>query len=192
MASAGISHARDCGESVCEKESMTQLKDHPIMITLSDAIAGAGFLAGIVLSGRALVRQEEDGKWWMYGVRPAALAESGKTVEDAFLRFRARYQEVLFDFAEEASNFEEFKKAVERFFSEPDADDEDERAWDNALKAIRAEGLNPPEEFSGLPRQVPESTPSRISVEQLNDAEKRFTSSDNVKDTYSFPCSLAA
>jgi hypothetical protein len=72
---------------------MKELNEHPLMITLRDAISGDGFLAGITLSGRALMRKEDDGKWWMYGVRPAALAESGTTVEEAFLHFRGRYQE---------------------------------------------------------------------------------------------------
>ena len=52
--------------------------EHPIMLTLRDVISGDGFLAGITLSGRALMRQE-DGAWWMYGVRPAAIAEYGET-----------------------------------------------------------------------------------------------------------------
>jgi predicted RNase H-like HicB family nuclease len=112
-------------------------QDHPIMITLRDTISGDGFLAGITLSGRALMRKEE-GKWWMYGVRPAALAESGETIEEAFARFRNRYKEVLFDLAEENATFDSFKVAVEQFFYETDADSEDERLWEEALKAIRA------------------------------------------------------
>ena len=48
------------------------------MLTLQDAISGNGFLAGITLSGRALMRKEDDGKWWMYGVRPAGF---GRVVE---------------------------------------------------------------------------------------------------------------
>ena len=58
--------------------------NHPIMLTLKDAISGQGFLAGITLSGRALMRHE-DGKWWMYGVRPGGIAE-------CFLLHRARPQ----------------------------------------------------------------------------------------------------
>jgi hypothetical protein len=77
-------------------ETTVDLKDHPIMITLQDTISGNGFLAKITLSGRTLMRQEDD-KWWMYGVRPAAIAESGCTVAEAFLRFRQAHKEVLFD-----------------------------------------------------------------------------------------------
>ena len=175
-----------------KKENMSQLNEHPLMITLRDAISGDGFLAGITLSGRALMRKEDDGKWWMYGVRPAGLAESGNTIEEAFLHFRGRYSETLFDLAQENSSFEEFKKEVERFFYEPDADGEDERLWENALMAIRTGGTQPPDEFSGLDRKSPESTPSQITIEMLNEAGKRFMPSDNVRDTYSLPCAVAA
>jgi hypothetical protein len=172
---------------------MNEPKEHPLMITLRDAISGDGFLAGITLSGRALIRKEDDGKWWMYGVRPAAVAESGNTIQEAFSNFRGRYQEILFDLAQENSSFEDFRKEVERFFYEPDANGEDERLWENALTAIRSGSFSPPDEFSGLERKSPETTPSQITVELLSPAAgKRFMPSDNVRDTYSIPTSRAA
>ena len=82
--------------------------NHPIMVTLRDVISGTDFLAGITLAGRALMRNE-DGQWWMYGVRPAGIAESGGTIDEAFLRFRNRYKEVLFDLAEENKTFDSFR-----------------------------------------------------------------------------------
>ncbi len=48
-----------------------EINHHPMMFIFRDTISGNGFLAGITLSGRALM-MEEDGKWWMYGVRPGA------------------------------------------------------------------------------------------------------------------------
>ena len=51
---------------------------YPLMFTYRDVISGDGFLAGITLSGRALMIKEND-EWWMYGVRPGAIAETGKT-----------------------------------------------------------------------------------------------------------------
>src|ERR1039457_2003600 len=110
MACIGTLDALDDDVLVCPlaKENMNELKHHPLLITLRDAISGDGFLAGITLSGRALMRKEDDGKWWMYGVRPAGLAESGNTPEETFLRFRGRYKEILFDLAEENHNFNGF------------------------------------------------------------------------------------
>jgi hypothetical protein len=176
------------GERMAETVRLTE---HPILITLRDVISGDGFLAGITLSGRALMRQE-DGAWWMYGVRPAPIAESGETIDEAFSRFRNRYKEVLFDLAQESRDFDEFKASVERFFYESDEDSADERSWEEALKAIRAANCAPPEPFAKLPREAAESKPSQITVERLNRADARFRPSDNITDTYSVPMAHAA
>ncbi len=162
---------------------MSAIAQHPLIFTLRDAISGDGFLAGITLSGRALMEQGDDGKWWMYGVRPGALAESGDTPQETFLRFRNRYKEILFDIAQEHRTFDDFKREVERFFYEPD--EEEERRWEDALRAVRAGNLVPPEPFSALPREEPEKRPSQITVEQLDREGRRFMPSDNVPDTFS-------
>jgi predicted RNase H-like HicB family nuclease len=165
------------------------------MLTLQDTISGNGFLARITLSGRALMRKEEDdGKWWMYGVRPSGIAASGENIEDAFLRFRGRYKEILFDIVQESKSFEAFDAEVERFFNETDADNEDERLWESALRAIRSGSCQPPSPFENLPRRSPESNPSFIKVERV-DAEAKdisLTPSDNVPDTYAYSFPKAA
>ena len=165
------------------------LKNHPILITLQDTVSGDGFLARITVSGRTLMRQEEDGKWWMYGVRPAAIAESGGTVDEAFLRFRQAYTEVLLDIVQESKNFDEFRAEVERFFNESDVD---EQAWEEALKAVRDRRIAPPEALAKLPRQSPDSRPARIEVERLDGKIKPFAASDNVTITYSIADKQAA
>lgn len=158
------------------------LKDHPILITLQDTISGDGFLARITVSGRTLMRHEEDGKWWMYGVRPAAIAESGSTVDEAFFRFRQAHSQVLLDMVLESKNFDEFRAEAERFFNETDVD---EQAWESSLKAVRDQHIAPPEAFAKLPRQSPDTRPARIEVERLDGMIKPFTASDNVTIAYS-------
>lgn len=107
---------------------------HPLLFTFRDAISGENFLAGITVSGRILM-VEEDGKWWVYGVRPAAIAESGESPQQALVNFRNRYKEVLFDIAADYRTFKDFHDEVERFFYEQDL--EEERKWETALKEIR-------------------------------------------------------
>lgn len=175
----------ECGDSATEGDGMAEQGEHPIMLTLRDAVSGDGFLAGITVTGRALIRKENDGKWWMYGVRPGGIAESGMTIEETFLRFRNRYKETLFDIAHENHQFDDFKTEVERFFYE--ADEEDERRWEDSLRAIRTNNVTPPEPFASLPRESPESKPAQITVERLDAEGKRFMASDNVRDTYSVP-----
>jgi len=169
-----------------------EVKDmnHPLLFTFRDTISGDGFLAGITLSGRALMLNEDDA-WWMYGVRPGAIAESGCSPQESFLRFRNRYREVLFDIASEHRTFEAFKQEVERFYSEPDP--EEERRWEDALNKIRSANVNPPAPFfSDLPRETPENRPSQIAVERLDGQSRRFMPSDNVPDRYYSATPIAA
>ncbi len=159
---------------------------HPLMFTFRDMISGEGFLAGTTCSGRALMLQEDE-KWWMYGVRPGAIAESGNTPQEAVFNFRNRFKEVLFDIASDCKNFPEFKLAVENFFYERSAMDQDEKKWEQAVKAIRSGQLVVEAPFPELKRQAPEDRPSGISVERLDGENKRFMPSDNVPDTYVLP-----
>lgn len=91
------------------------------------------------------------------------------------------------DIAQESESFEVFKVEVERFFNDPDADDADERLWNDALREIRTNNLTPLDEFSKLPRESVESKPTQITVERLDRQDRRFLPSDNVADTYSVP-----
>ena len=156
---------------------------YPLLFTYQDAVSGEGFLAGITLSGRALM-EEEDGEWWLYGVRPGTIVESGKSPQEAYLRFKNRYKEVLFDVANEAGTFEAFKQEIERFFYQPDP--AEEQRWEAALKAIRG-GQEVPQPFSDLPRQAPEDRPTAVAVVRLDAEHTRFMPSDNTLDRYFIP-----
>jgi hypothetical protein len=153
--------------------------NHPLLFTFRDAISGDGFLAGITLSGRILM-VEEDGKWWVYGVRPGAIAESGEYPQDALVNFRKRYKEVLFDIAGEYRTFDDFRGEVERFFYEPDP--EEERRWEDALTRIRSKEAVSRTVLPELPAETPERRPSQISVERLDVPNRRFKPTDNVPD----------
>ena len=174
-------------------EPAIDLKEHPILVTLQDSISGNGFLARITMSGRTLMR-EEDGKWWMYGVRPAGIAASGANIEEAFLRFRNSYKDILFDIAQESATFEDFATEVKRFFNEGDADNEDEQSWENALTVVRSGACNPPTAFANLPRRSPNTTPSFIKIERVDAEAKdlRLMPSDNVSDMYAYSAPKAA
>lgn len=154
---------------------------YPLMFTFRDAVSGNGFLAGITLSGRALIIPEEDQKWWIYGVRPGAIAEIGETPQEAYLRFRNTYKNLLFDIASESADYEAFKAEVERFYSQPDG--EEELCWTLAVETLRSGSLVPEPPFESLPKEPPENRPSSIAVMRL-DIAQRFTASDNVPDTY--------
>jgi len=151
------------------------------MFTFRDAISGNGFLAGVTLSGRALMAHE-DGDWWIYGVRPGAIAEFGATPQEAFARFRNTYKTVLFDTAEEFTDFDSFKREVERFYHEPDKNEENR--WMEAFQDLRSGKLQPEPPFSSLPKEAPENRPTQITVERLDSAGARFTPADNIPDIF--------
>jgi len=157
---------------------------YPLMFTFRDAISGNGFLAGVTLSGRALM-VNEDNAWWIYGVRPGAIAETGQTPQEAFLKFKNTYKAVLFDMAEESKDFDSLKIEIERFYHEPD--DEEERRWMKAFQDIRSGNMQPEEPFASLPHEAPETRPTQVSVERLDKKEARFSASDNVPDIFTIP-----
>ena len=175
-------------------EEAIELKEHPIMLTLQDSISGNGFLARITMSGRTLMRQEDDGKWWMYGVRPAGIAASGENIDEAFRHFRTSYWEILIDMARESRTFSDFESKVKRFFDESDADNDDERLWEAALAAIRGGACSPPAPFANLPRRSPEQSPIFMRVERVDSEAKdiRLTPSENVPDVYAYTSPKAA
>src|ERR1700722_17420818 len=149
------------------------MTNYPVMFTLRDTVSGNGFLSGITLSGRALVVKEDDGKWWMYGVRPGAIAESGSTPEEAFLRFRKAYRNLLFDFANDSQSFELFRKCVEQFYSQPE--DDEQMRWVEAFLALRSKKVVPDDAFfARLPQEDPETRPVSISVLRLDKESSRY------------------
>jgi|SRR3990172_3594167 len=158
------------------------MTNYPLMFTFRDTVSGNGFLAGITLSGRALMAKEGENEWCIYGVRPAAIAETGATPNEAYLRYHNRYKAVLFDMAEEAHDYDAFKKNVESFYSVPDA--EEEKRWEDAFKALRCGEVVPEKPFSELPKESPEKRPSQIAVTRLDQEIGRFQASDNVPDIF--------
>src|ERR1700733_14009992 len=158
---------------------------YPLMFTFRDAVSGNGFLAGITLSGRALIVKENQDEWCVYGVRPAAIAETGKTAQEAFLRFRNRYKTVLFDISFESRDFESFKRETERFYEAPDPDEE--HRWEEATIAVgtavdRGETVTNDPFLGELTLESPENRPSSVAITKL-DENKRFQASANVADT---------
>lgn len=153
---------------------------HPLVFTLQDVVTGCGFLAGINVTGKA-VMEHEDGKWWMYGVCPGGLAASGDTPNEAFLDFRNRYKETLFDIAEECGGFLAFRNAVKEFFAE---DVQENARWDAALTILRQNEHCLSEEFTKVPRKRPDEFQVGITIDRL---EKKTASelkpANNVQDS---------
>jgi hypothetical protein len=153
---------------------------HPLVFTLQDVVTGCGFLAGIVVTGKA-VMEHEDGNWWMYGVCPGAIAGSGATPNEAFIDFRNRYKEALFDIAEECKGFEKFQEAVEDFYTE---DKQESVRWEEALAILRKNEQCVTEPFKSMPRKRPDEYELHIQIIRLEKLSKSsFKPARNIQDS---------
>jgi hypothetical protein len=111
------------------------MKTFPLLFQFRDIVAGNGFLARVLVDGRALLTVEDDGDQWVYGVQPGSISGGASDAATALNEFKTRYQSVLFDIAGEAPTFEDFKREVRAFFDTVNQKDESE--WMTALDAVR-------------------------------------------------------
>lgn len=140
---------------------MSIMKAFPLLLQLRDFIAGNGFVAHVHLDGRALMVTEDDGEVWIYGVQPGGVAGGASQGPEALNEFKTRYLSVLFDFADEARTFAEFKRSVEDFFKYVDSTDE--ATWTEALKTVRKTNVS----LAMLPTISADAVPSRVVVHEL-------------------------
>lgn len=107
----------------------------PLYFDLRQVVVGNGFLAAIRLRGRA-TGMEDFGSIWIYGVNPGGLADHGPDLKTAYANFRRSLGLVLFDIAEDAADFDEFRAAVSDFLDQTDAESVAE--WIEARREIRS------------------------------------------------------
>jgi len=119
----------------------------PLLFRHHGTLLGKGFIADIEIHGRLIAKPEADGVW-VDGVNPGAISLGAATLNDTHAELRATLARIFVDFAEQTSNFDEFKARAEQFFNETDADTA--REWDTAVEAIRAGQVLGPD---GIPRQ---------------------------------------
>lgn len=160
---------------------------YPLIFRYKDCIAGNGFLASVVVSGRALMTKE-DGKWWMYGVRPSAIAETGQTPQETALRFRERYRRLLYDFVGKADGISDFTEEVQVFFNEKEP--AIEKQWSESFKLIREGRVKPEAPFSKLPKERPEENEPTVSIEEIEPSS--LSPEDNIPKGFAEPELLAA
>jgi hypothetical protein len=107
----------------------------PLLFGFRDLVAGRGFLAGVAVSGRALLLDEDEGLW-MYGVNPGGMAAGGANVGEVQRSFRETYRTILFDIAADAPSFDTFRQEVQAFFWETNEGILAE--WNEAVQEVRA------------------------------------------------------
>lgn len=146
----------------------------PVIFTHECPVFGNGYLAKVRICGRILASAEAEDEFCIYGVNPGAIAATGETMVEALADFRTRLTAVLFDFAKEASSFDEFRGAVQGFVYS--TDEEEREAWDAAVEAVRANHVQA--EDLGLGETRPATTPVHVEVTII--AQPDFSPTVNV------------
>lgn len=139
---------------------------YPILFGFRDLVAGHGYVAGVETQGRLLLVKEDD-SFWAYGVNPGGLAGRGETEHEAMADFREGYRSVLYDIAEDAATFIEFKSEVEAFFDETNRRLEAE--WTTAVEDVKADRIS----ADWLQKQSADDTPRQVRVVLLQNPDAR-------------------
>ncbi len=136
----------------------------PLYFRIWQLVFGNGFVASVEIVGRATAA-EDFGILWIYGVNPGGIAQSGADLASAYSNFRRWFTEVLFDLAEMAGEFEEFRRTAEGFLRA--TDDDRVREWRAARQAIR-EGNRP--DLEVVMRIEPDDLDIEFTAEDLTEA----------------------
>jgi hypothetical protein len=157
-----------------------EVRSYPFYFTYQDIVMGEGFLAEVCTRGRARIIKEDDG-WWMYGVEPGGLAEGGKTIQEAHMRFRQTFREILFDIASSVEEFSEFSHETERFIREVNQPENED--WWKAVEEVRSKGLIPDPDVEGYRREQAE-TDVRVTVKDITCRRDLYSSEQNQTEEY--------
>ncbi|MFP3941186.1 MAG: hypothetical protein ACOC7L_01430 [Acidobacteriota bacterium] len=149
---------------------------YPILFNVRDPVVGKGFLAGVAVDGRALMREEEDG-YWIDGVFPGAVCAGGESRDEALLKFRQTYRMVLYDFAASAKSFEDFREKVERFFWEETPGEAE--AWSEAAVALRRD-RSKAGDWLPIKKRYPDPT-IRVTLLEYQSLEPQANSEERVE-----------
>lgn len=142
----------------------------PLLFTYRSPVLGKGFISVVSMTGRLLARQE-DGRVWLDGVTPGALALPSADVRTASQDLHNTLTAVFADLAEEADSFDAFRASVQQFFL--DTDDESVAEWKMCVAAVQSGLLKGPE---GLPVVAADSP---VAVEVIQKPLETVTAKDN-------------
>lgn len=178
------SHSRSSKEEdrVSGREAADNVKTYPLFFKHHETVSGHDFLAWVSIFGRALMVEEPDCVWAMYGVQPGCITEVGQSVDEARLQFRAAFRELLFEIATDAPDFTEFEKQAREILQQ--VNEPLEAEWKRAVEAVRVNQILPDPVIDTLPRESAEND-SHVLVQKINETETKYTPSHNQPDQYS-------
>ncbi len=138
------------------------MPQYPLIFSFSKLV-GTQYRA-LVQGDCRLIAELVDGEWCCRGVEPGALFASGRTLQEATDRYRARLTEVLSDFVEQNDDYSGLKQDVTGMLRVNRAQ---ALRWDSALALFRA-GNQPGKGVDTLPRKDA-SALSRITITKVSE-----------------------
>lgn len=129
---------------------------YPLLFMYRDRLAVLDHLVEVTVRGRALAVHEDEG-WWIYGVAPGGLAESGATDTEVQAAFRKSFSEILQDMAASVASLDDFRLEVRDFFT---ANDAREAEWWTAVEDVRANRVT--SELERLPADTERGVEVRV------------------------------
>lgn len=146
---------------------MADTKSFPLVFTFPELISGEGFVATVEVHGRAVLIDEGDGDFWIFGVQPGGVAGGGKDYSEACREFKKSYLSVLFDIASEAKTYDAFVGEVRSFFDA--VNDPNLGVWEGAVAEVRRGGVS----LEGFGVVKAESRPPTLEIAKLEQRTMR-------------------
>ena len=145
------------------------MQSYPLIFKFSRPVKTDNYHVAVSAQGRILMKPEF-GKWWVYGVAPGGLAESGETPNEAYLNYMNSFWGVIHDISCDNSDYHSFIQEVNVFIKA--INEGEEKEWEEARSCIRDGQLKETDPFSSLPKETRESY-ARALFDRLDTEEKR-------------------
>lgn len=107
---------------------------YPLFFSYTDLIDVAGVRVTVEARGRCLMALQDE-EWWIEGVEPGGLAAFGDIPQQAFIKFRQTWLQVLEDIAHEKTSVKDFEAEVAQMFGQ--LNEAADAEWAEAREQIR-------------------------------------------------------
>lgn len=117
------------------------MKLYPIIFgPVGGPIVGNGFIAHVQIRGRCLLEETDKDFVSILGVNPGAVAGDGSDSGEAYRDFIERVRLIIFDLADEASDYQTFKQSVDQFVRQTNRPNE--KLWKAAVERVRNDEID--------------------------------------------------
>jgi hypothetical protein len=151
------------------------MKAYPLIFKFTRPIKTDNYHVVVSTRGRILMKQEFE-KWWVYGVAPGGLAESGESPKEAYFNFMNSFWEIIQDISCEQQDYFSFMNDTNSFIKTASHPEEEE--WQEARNTVRSNQMESDDPFNDLEKITRESYPN-ATYERLDTKQQTCQIEDN-------------